>query len=141
MSRLSSFSHNAEMTLKDRFTRLSWFYVFLVCMVAASGLVVLYSAANGNWNPWASKQFVRFCLGFGVMIVVGMTNLRFWLKYAYAFYTVKRTHDFLHSCRACRTRHARYVEFLFFHKFYLFVCFSIFPFAIARSNDSCDVAI
>ena len=77
---------NTEMTLKDRFMRLSWFYVFLVCIVAATGLVVLYAAANGNWKPWASKQFMRFCLGFGVMIVVGMTNLRFWLKYAYAFY-------------------------------------------------------
>lgn len=86
---LSSFRFNrTDMTLKDRFTRLSWFYIFLICLVAATGLVVLYAAANGNWNPWASKQFVRFCLGFSVMIVVGMTNLRFWLKYAYAFYTV-----------------------------------------------------
>lgn len=79
---------NADMTLKERFMQISWFYIFLIFMVAASGLVVLYAAANGHWTPWASRQFVRFWLGMAVLMVTAMINIRIWLKYAYAFYAV-----------------------------------------------------
>lgn len=77
---------NAEMTLKERFLHLSWFYIFLIFLVASTGFIVLYAAANGSWEPWASRQFSRFWLGAAVMFVVAMMNLRFWLKYAYVFY-------------------------------------------------------
>mgnify|MGYP002516599174 CR=1 FL=1 len=87
MADFSSFRlRNANMTLKERFMRLSWCYIFLICMVALTGFVVLYAAANGNWNPWASRQFSRFWLGFAIMLAVAMIDLRFWLKYAYVFY-------------------------------------------------------
>ncbi len=87
MADLSSFRmRNADMTLRERFMRLSWCYIFLIFLVAGSGFVVLYAAANGNWDQWAGKQFSRFWLGFAVLFVVAMTDLRFWLKYAYLFY-------------------------------------------------------
>ena len=86
---LSSFRmRNTDMTLKERLMHLSWCYIFLIFLVAAAGFVVLYAAANGNWNPWASKQFSRFWLGCVVAFAVAMTDLRFWLKYAYLFYAV-----------------------------------------------------
>ena len=77
---------NPNMTLKERFLHLSWCYIFLIFLVAFSGFVVLYAAANGNWEPWAGRQFSRFWLGCAVMFVVAMIDLRFWLKYAYVFY-------------------------------------------------------
>ena len=87
MTDFSSFRmHNANMTLRERFMHLSWCYIFLIFLVAGSGFVVLYAAANGNWDQWAGKQFSRFWLGFAVLFVVSMTDLRFWLKYAYLFY-------------------------------------------------------
>lgn len=76
---------NPNMTLKERFLHLSWCYIFLIFLVAFSGFVVLYAAANGNWEPWANRQFSRFWLGCAVMFVVAMIDLRFWLKYAYVF--------------------------------------------------------
>ncbi|MBO4521203.1 MAG: rod shape-determining protein RodA [Alphaproteobacteria bacterium] len=79
---------NADMTLKERFMHLSWCYIFLIFLVAATGFVVLYAAANGNWSQWAGKQFSRFWLGCAVALVVAMIDLRFWLKYAYLFYAV-----------------------------------------------------
>ena len=75
-----------NLTLKERFLNLSWCYIFLIFLVAASGFVVLYAAANGNWEPWASRQFYRFWMGCAVLFVVAMIDLRFWLKYAYIFY-------------------------------------------------------
>ena len=74
------------MTLKDRFCNLSWCYILLIFLVASCGFIVLYSAADGHWDPWAVLQFRRFWLGFAVMFVVAMIDLRFWLKYAYIFY-------------------------------------------------------
>lgn len=79
---------DADLSLRDRFFRLSWGYILLICLVAVTGFVVLYSAANGHWKPWAAKQFWRFVLGFGVMISVSMVGLRTWLKYAYVFYAL-----------------------------------------------------
>ena len=89
MADLSSFRmRNAKMTFRERLMHLSWCYIFLIFLVAGSGFVVLYAAANGNWAQWAGKQFSRFWLGFAVLFVVALTDLRFWLKYAYFFYIV-----------------------------------------------------
>lgn len=79
---------NPDMTLKERFFHISWFYIFLICLVAATGFVILYAAANGSWTPWVSKQFVRFWMGMAVLLCVAMLNLRLWLKYAYVFYCI-----------------------------------------------------
>ena len=56
--------------------------------MASIGIVVLYSAANGSWRPWAINQLIRFVLGFGVMMVFAMTDIRFFMKIAYPFYFV-----------------------------------------------------
>ena len=80
--------HNANMTLKERLMHLSWCYIFLIFLVVSAGFVVLYAAANGNWSQWAGKQFSRFWLGLAVVFIVAVTDLRFWLKYAYLFYII-----------------------------------------------------
>lgn len=79
---------NADLSIKERFFHISWMYIFLILMVACVGFVILYAAANGNWEPWASKQFGRFWIGFAVLFIVALTDIRFWLKYAYAIYVV-----------------------------------------------------
>ena len=80
--------HNANMTLKERLMHISWCYIFLIFLVVSAGFVVLYAAANGNWSQWAGKQFSRFWLGLAVVFIVAVTDLRFWLKYAYLFYII-----------------------------------------------------
>jgi rod shape determining protein RodA len=42
------------------FTRIPWGMLALVCALTGFGLVVLYSAANGNLRPWALNQGLRF---------------------------------------------------------------------------------
>jgi rod shape determining protein RodA len=48
--------------------------------------MMLYSAANGDWDVWALKHFVRFALGVSVMIVLTFCDIKFFLRYAYYFY-------------------------------------------------------
>jgi rod shape determining protein RodA len=49
---------------------------------------MLYSAANGSMNPWASRQMVRFGAGLALLFVVALIDIRFWFRYAYVIYFV-----------------------------------------------------
>lgn len=47
---------------------------------------MLYSAANGHWQPWAINQLLRFGVGLGVMIFFALIDIRIILRYSYLFY-------------------------------------------------------
>lgn len=82
----SSFSRNADLSLTDKIKRLSWTYILLIGLLACTGFVVLYAAANGSWTPWASKQAVRFACFIPVLLAVALIDIRFWFRYAYVVY-------------------------------------------------------
>ena len=77
---------NQTLSFRERFWGISFSYVLLIVILAAIGVVMLYSAANGSWQPWAWRQLMRFGLGFGVMFVVAFMDVRIFLRYAYLFY-------------------------------------------------------
>ena len=79
---------NQSLSLKEKFFNLSFSYILFIVMLASIGIVVLYSAANGSWKPWAINQLIRFAMGFGVMMVFALTDIRFFMKIAYPFYFV-----------------------------------------------------
>jgi rod shape determining protein RodA len=65
---------------------INWGLLLLLACIAAMGLAMLYSAANGHWQPWAGKQAARFGVAVCIMILVATVDLRFWLRAAYAIY-------------------------------------------------------
>ncbi|HXQ51085.1 MAG TPA: rod shape-determining protein RodA [Stellaceae bacterium] len=67
---------------------LNWGLVLLLGVVAAIGIAMLYSAANGNWQPWAAKQAMRFGVAALVMVAAALVDLRTWLRIAYWFYGI-----------------------------------------------------
>lgn len=75
-------------TLREKIQNLSFSYIMFVVLLASIGIVMLYSAANGHWRPWALNQSMRFGLGFVVMITLALTDVRVFMRYAYAFYFV-----------------------------------------------------
>ena len=77
---------NPEMTLRQKFWQLNWGMVLLLTLVACVGVAMLYSAANGSMEPWASRHMMRFGLGLGIMFVVALIDVRFWFRYAYLIY-------------------------------------------------------
>ncbi len=77
---------NPEITLRQKFWQLNWGMVLLLCLVAGIGFAMLYSAANGSMEPWASRQMMRFGLGLVIMFVVALIDVRFWFRYAYLIY-------------------------------------------------------
>ena len=57
---------------------LNWALILLICAVAATGFLMLYSVAGGSIDPWARAQMVRFGAGMAIMLVVAMFPIRFW---------------------------------------------------------------
>jgi rod shape determining protein RodA len=65
---------------------INWGLLLLLTCIASIGFAMLYSAANGHWEPWASKQVARYAVSVVIMILVATVDLRFWLRAAYAIY-------------------------------------------------------
>ena len=77
-----------DLTLVRKLMSINWLLTVLIASVAAVGFAMLYSAADGNFDPWADRQMARFGLAFVMMIVVATIDLRIWLRYAYVLYFV-----------------------------------------------------
>jgi len=77
-----------DMTIGEKLGQISWSLVLLICAVASVGFAMLYSAANGNLDPWASRQIVRFGMGVALMLTIALVDIRFWMKMAWPLYGV-----------------------------------------------------
>jgi rod shape determining protein RodA len=77
-----------QMSLGEKLAQLSWGLVLLVVTVACIGFAMLYSAANGSLDPWASRQIVRFVVGMAMMMVVALIDIRLWMRFAYVLYGI-----------------------------------------------------
>jgi rod shape determining protein RodA len=89
MAAPSALGHaNKRMSLGEKLRQITWGLALTVAAIAAVGLTMLYSAAGGDWEPWASRQAIRFALGFAIMIAVATIDIRIWLKAAYPFYAL-----------------------------------------------------
>jgi rod shape determining protein RodA len=78
--------YRAGLRVAEKLWQVNWPLVLLLTVIACVGFAMLYSAANGSLNPWASRQIVRFAVGVIAMLTVALIDIRVWLKYAYAPY-------------------------------------------------------
>jgi rod shape determining protein RodA len=75
-------------SLGNKLRQIRWGMVVVLACVVGIGIAMLYSAANGSFQPWASRQLVRFAAGLILMLGVACVDIRFWLRYAYAIYGI-----------------------------------------------------
>jgi rod shape determining protein RodA len=87
MSRVGDFG-SPELSLREKLLHLNWEMVVMISLIAGIGFAMLFSAANGDLSPWASRQMVRFAVGVVMMLVIAVIDIRFWLKVSYALYGV-----------------------------------------------------
>ena len=87
MSRVGDFGA-PELSLREKLIHLNWEMVVMISLIAGIGFAMLFSAANGDLSPWASRQMVRFAVGVVMMLVIAVIDIRFWLKVSYALYGV-----------------------------------------------------
>lgn len=77
---------NQTLSFSEKFWSISFSYVLMIVLLAAIGVTVLYSAANGDWYRWALPQLMRFGLGLAVMLFLAFVDVRLFLRYSYLFY-------------------------------------------------------
>jgi rod shape determining protein RodA len=85
---LSGFYKTPEMTVSEKLAEVNWGLILLLTVIASVGFVMLYSAANGSFQPWALRQMVRFAAGIVLLVGIALVDPRFWLRFAYAIYGV-----------------------------------------------------
>jgi rod shape determining protein RodA len=88
MASLSPDIGRRELTLADKIRSLQWGLVLLIAILSGIGFAMLYSAANGSLQPWASRQMTRFAVALVPMLVVALIHVRYWFQAAYWIYGV-----------------------------------------------------
>lgn len=83
-----SFDIHTEQSLLQKVINLNWGLMALISLIAMIGFVALYSAAAGNFEPWASKQIFRFALFFVMMIGIALIDIRVWYKLSYPLFGI-----------------------------------------------------
>ena len=76
----------SEHTLWWKLQHISWGLVLLVTLMACVGFACLYSAAGGDFSPWASRQIIRFLIGMIGMLVIAIIDIRRWFQLAWPIY-------------------------------------------------------
>jgi len=87
MSRAGDFG-STELSLREKLIHLNWEMVAMISLISMIGFAMLYSAANGDFSPWASRQMVRFGVGIVFMLVIAVIDIKFWLKVSYGLYAI-----------------------------------------------------
>ena len=88
MTSLSPDIGRRELTLADKIRGIQWGLVVLVAAIAGVGFAMLYSAAGGDYQPWASRQMTRFAIALVPMIAAALIDIRYWYHSAYWIYAV-----------------------------------------------------
>ncbi len=70
----------------ERIWRINWGMVLVLTAIAGIGVVALYSAAGGRYEPWAAKHAIRYGAALGVLLIVALIHPRVWLALAWPIY-------------------------------------------------------
>ncbi|MBV9378671.1 MAG: rod shape-determining protein RodA [Alphaproteobacteria bacterium] len=87
MSGLTS-DFGRELGFIEKLRGISWGLVVLVLVAASCGIAVLFSAADGNMQPWASAQMIRFAIALVPMLGAAFLGIRSWFRVAYWVYAL-----------------------------------------------------
>ena len=76
----------APPAFSERIWRINWGLVLVLTAIAGIGVVALYSAAGGRYEPWAAKHAIRYGAALGVLLVVALMHPKVWLALAWPIY-------------------------------------------------------
>ena len=66
--------------LLTKFLKINWVIVLCVVFLGLVGVAALYSAAGGNWNPWAKSHLTRLIIGVVLMFIITFIHPKFFYK-------------------------------------------------------------
>ncbi|MFQ5939615.1 MAG: hypothetical protein ACE5KL_06030, partial [Alphaproteobacteria bacterium] len=74
MRTVGNFVRPPGLSLAAKLWRLNWMFVLLICLLAAIGFAMQYSAASGRFEPWGMHQKIRVGVGVALMLAVALTR-------------------------------------------------------------------
>jgi rod shape determining protein RodA len=83
-----------EVSIKDRrglnyrLLNMGWFLPFLLTVLSGFGVMMLYAVAMGDLSRWGYGHMFHFFVGFLVMFVIAMIDLRFLYRWSYELFFV-----------------------------------------------------
>ncbi len=74
-------------TLFDRFAKLNWGIITILCALAFVGVLMHFSVSSGAWTDMPLTHGIRFAVIMAIVIVAAaVLDTRFWLAIAYPLY-------------------------------------------------------
>ena len=70
----------------EKIKNLNYLLIFLLILLSFIGAAGLYSAADGSYNPWASRHLVRFYVFLLMAIVISLIDIKLIYKYSYLIF-------------------------------------------------------
>ena len=78
----------SDLSFTQKLAKLNWWLIILVCLLVMVGVASLYSAAGGSFDPWASRQLTRFCVGVIGMIIIALIDIKWWYRLTWPIYFI-----------------------------------------------------
>jgi rod shape determining protein RodA len=60
--------------------------LLLTLVLGLFGVAMMFSAAGGEWQPWASRHAIRLIIGVAMMLIMALIPLQFWFRSAWWVY-------------------------------------------------------
>jgi len=70
----------------QKIKHLNYLLIFLLILLSFIGAAGLYSAADGSYQPWASRHLIRFYVFLLMAIVISIIDIKLIYKYCYLFF-------------------------------------------------------
>ena len=81
-----SLSTPAPPRFSEKLWRVNWGLLLVLTAIAAIGVVALYSAAGGRFEPWAGRHAMRYGAALAFALVVALIHPKVWLALAWPIY-------------------------------------------------------
>ena len=109
-NRLNKFSDQSlGKILLLKLFKLNWLVILCVILLGFVGVASLYSAAGGNWEPWAKNHLIRLIFGFFLMLILAFLPPKLFFKFSvtsfflgiisftFTYYSIKFLKPFLYK--------------------------------------------
>ena len=72
--------------LLNKIKNINLLFIFIIILLSLIGTAALYSAGEGNLDPWAIKHIIRFTLSLFLLILIALIDIKIFYKYSYGIF-------------------------------------------------------
>ena len=72
----------------QKIKNLNYLVIFLLILLSFIGAAGLYSAADGSYQPWASRHLIRFYVFLIITLFISFIDIRLIYKYSYLLFII-----------------------------------------------------